>query len=812
MKTNCLVLKLFLLSSFSLTTTVAQSRINYNNQDLFLSGSNVAWVDFAYDVGPGTTNFTAFQNYFSSISNAGGNAIRFWLHTTGTNTPQFDANGFVIGPGQGTISDLKQILDLAWQNNLGMVLSLWSFDMMRNTMSQTYLNRNRLMLTDTLYTRSYIENSLLPMVRELKDHPAIISWEVFNEPEGMSTEFGWPSITTADVDMFYIQRFINLVAGAIHREVPGAKVTNGTWGFPAATDVATIGKISAQDYFSKLTAEQKVELEIFFESKYGVKLNANQIAQNFYNLIAANKNYYRDDRLIEAGGDPLGTLDFYTVHYYDWAGVAMSPFHNPYSYWNLDKELVIAEFYIQDTFNKNDEDLYKILIETGYAGALDWGWDFSIYSDRAKQNMKYLYANYPYDVVLNPKTGEIYSFTASGNVIEKGDTVLLKWKTAIGSNVTLNSLPVDYQGEMIVSPAQTIFYTLQTSGETPSTLTLFVDVLPSGKITYFKINSNAVGPGESTTITWQTSRGSTVTLNDEPVGEDGSAEVYPTGNPTKYKLLAVGEVVDSAVVYVSIVPANQVNRALNKIVTASTAEQDFGHDLPAYAVDGSLGTSWFSENADAQWIEIDLGSEFIVEKINLIWDYGYAKSYRIGISSDMTSYKLVKQNIDGKGGTETFENLNSKGRYLKIMLDKRATQYAFSFKEIEVYGIPNPSDADEIVDELPSQFILEQNYPNPFNPSTTISYIIPTPPSVPPLSKGRDMGGVVTLKVYDILGREVTTLVNEYQRPGKYSVKFDVGANRRFALQSGVYFYTLSISDLSSNTVFQETKKMILIK
>ncbi len=809
MKKNSFVLKFFLLLNFFAITVLAQSRINYNNQDLFLSGSNVAWVDFSTDIGPGITNLTAFQNYFSSISQAGGNSIRFWLHTTGTSTPQFDANGFVIGPGQGTINDLKQILDLAWQNNLGMILSLWSFDMMRNTMSQTYLNRNRLMLTDTLYTRSYIENSLLPMIRELKDHPAIICWEVFNEPEGMSTEFGWSSITTADVDMFYIQRFINLVAGAIHKEDPDAKVTNGSWGFPAATDVTTIGKISAQDYFSKLSAEQKIELETFFESKYGVQLSTDQIAQNFYNLLAANKNYYRDDRLIQAGGDPLGTLDFYTVHYYDWAGVAMSPFHNPYSYWNLDKELAIAEFYVQDTFSKNDEDLYKILIESGYAGALDWGWDNSTYSNRAKQNMKYLYANYPYDVVLNPKTGVIYSFTASENVIEKGDTILLKWKTAIGSSVALNNLPVDYQGEMIVNPTQTTFYTLQTFGEIPSTLILFVEVLPSGKITYFKINSTAVGSGESTTITWETSRGSLVTLNNEPVDEDGSAEVYPTDNPTKYKLLATGEVVDSAVVYVSIVPANQVNRALNKIVSASTSEQDLGHELPAYAIDGLLNTSWFSENADAQWIEIDLGSEFIVEKINLVWDYGYAQSYRIGISSDKISYKLVKQNIDGKGGTEVFENLNSKGRYLKIMLDKRATLYGFSFKEIEIYGIPNPSSVDEIANEIPSQFILEQNYPNPFNPTTTIEYTIPTPPSVPPLSKGRDMGGVVTLKVYDILGREIATLVNEYQQPGRYKVEFGIELARQGGnseLSSGIYLYKLTVGSLI------KTKKMLILK
>jgi len=85
-------------------------------------------------------------------------------------------------------------------------------------------------------------------------------------------------------------------------------------------------------------------------------------------------------------------------------------------------------------------------------------------------------------------------------------------------------------------------------------------------------------------------------------------------------------------------------------------------------------------------------------------------------------------------------------------------------------------------------FRLEQNYPNPFNPSTTIKYSIP---------KQRD----VTLKVYDLLGSEVLTLVNKLQFKGKYEVDFD-GSD----LTSGIYFYRLQAGD------FVETKKMILMK
>jgi len=97
---------------------------------------------------------------------------------------------------------------------------------------------------------------------------------------------------------------------------------------------------------------------------------------------------------------------------------------------------------------------------------------------------------------------------------------------------------------------------------------------------------------------------------------------------------------------------------------------------------------------------------------------------------------------------------------------------------------------------LPPNFKLNQNYPNPFNPTTTIKYSIP----VDPATAGQHAVSV-QLKIFDILGREVVTLVNEEKTPGEYQIKFD-GTN----LSSGVYFYLLHAGD------FAETKKMTLIK
>ena len=88
------------------------------------------------------------------------------------------------------------------------------------------------------------------------------------------------------------------------------------------------------------------------------------------------------------------------------------------------------------------------------------------------------------------------------------------------------------------------------------------------------------------------------------------------------------------------------------------------------------------------------------------------------------------------------------------------------------------------------EYGLQQNYPNPFNPSTEINYQIPAK-------------GFVTLKVYDMLGNEVATLVNEWQEAGSYNAQFTTSGKQ---LASGMYFYTLTAGK------FTDTKKFILMK
>ncbi len=105
-----------------------------------------------------------------------------------------------------------------------------------------------------------------------------------------------------------------------------------------------------------------------------------------------------------------------------------------------------------------------------------------------------------------------------------------------------------------------------------------------------------------------------------------------------------------------------------------------------------------------------------------------------------------------------------------------------------------PIGIHQISFELPRKFVLNQNYPNPFNPVCKIQFAIPK-------------SGDTKLVVYDILGREVAELVNEYHNAGTYEALFD-GSN----LSSGVYFYRLTATDNKFNNIFSETKKMLLVK
>ena len=123
---------------------------------------------------------------------------------------------------------------------------------------------------------------------------------------------------------------------------------------------------------------------------------------------------------------------------------------------------------------------------------------------------------------------------------------------------------------------------------------------------------------------------------------------------------------------------------------------------------------------------------------------------------------------------------------------KEHVQYAHQYYKSNFTYLPSDVE-DEII--IPGKFELYQNYPNPFNPSTKIRYQIPE-------------AGLVSIKIFDILGREVKTLVNEFKSAGRYEIEFDGSA-----LASGIYFYQLKALPFGRQAGnYFTTKKMTLIK
>ena len=101
--------------------------------------------------------------------------------------------------------------------------------------------------------------------------------------------------------------------------------------------------------------------------------------------------------------------------------------------------------------------------------------------------------------------------------------------------------------------------------------------------------------------------------------------------------------------------------------------------------------------------------------------------------------------------------------------------------------------------ELPNTYGLSQNYPNPFNPETEISYRLPEP-------------ALVRLRIYNILGQEVKTLVSGYRAAGSYEVRWDGTNNAGMSAASGIYIYRFRAENHNKNVKFDKVRKMVLLK
>lgn len=178
---------------------------------------------------------------------------------------------------------------------------------------------------------------------------------------------------------------------------------------------------------------------------------------------------------------------------------------------------------------------------------------------------------------------------------------------------------------------------------------------------------------------------------------------------------------------------------------------------------------WISEvpAGDSSWVKLELSINDTLGPWNLIAD-GLKNNgqYQWNVPESMASYNKCRFRYTVYTEADSATSITPEGFYI----------------------IGEPVSAGNNINSLPEEFVLYQNYPNPFNPTTKISFVI-------------GHSSFVTLKVYDIIGNEVATLVNEEKPAGEYEAEFDGSA-----FPSGIYFYQLKAGS------FLQTKKMVLLK
>jgi len=197
-----------------------------------------------------------------------------------------------------------------------------------------------------------------------------------------------------------------------------------------------------------------------------------------------------------------------------------------------------------------------------------------------------------------------------------------------------------------------------------------------------------------------------------------------------------------------------------------------------------------SEDAGENWQIRDSSST----PVPIYIDIDYSQSGTIYKCAETTIYRSTDYGESFDVYKEITSPTNIRGIYKKPVSDKLYIITAFVLYEVTSSSVIPILNISEVENEpsgiVPAQFTLFQNYPNPFNPTTTIKY------QIPEIS-------FITIKVYDVLGNEVATLVNEEKPAGEYNVEFRID---NLELSSGIFFYQLQAGN------YIETKKMVLLK
>lgn len=409
--------------------TVSGTDILYNGKKIFFSGTNLAWSDYNSDVGDSPLNENAWRKAVEGTRAAGGNAIRWWLFNNMSQSPTInETTHLVTGLKENTIANMKKALDIAEEYGVMVSMCLFSHNLMEPNQWGLYnekldIEANKKLFTDE-GTSAFINNVLIPVVKAIGNHNALMTWEVFNEPEGM-TNVGW---TTEKLEKATLQKFTNKIAAAIHTENPELLVSTGS-----------------------------VNIQY--------------------------QKWWNDSELIAAGGESNGTLDFFQTHYYPYYQAdAVSPFVNTATqmqttYGYDAKPMIIGEFpasgwagttYTASMAAKTEitaEQAYRNAFDGGYAGALAWQY----IGDKTEAN----FGGYTY--TIEPALEAMKVLAAKEEASIKIKDVSIEESTGNGMMAVTygaDNAQIEYQKTFDLSGANAFTFTVKNNGSEDADLYL----------------------------------------------------------------------------------------------------------------------------------------------------------------------------------------------------------------------------------------------------------------------------------------------------------------------------------------------------
>jgi len=199
------------------------------------------------------------------------------------------------------------------------------------------------------------------------------------------------------------------------------------------------------------------------------------------------------------------------------------------------------------------------------------------------------------------------------------------------------------------------------------------------------------------------------------------------------------------------------------------------------------GTNLFAGTGGYVCISTNNGTSWTAVNLGLTYNYVYALAVS---GTNLFAGTDVGVFLTSNNGTNwTAVNTGLTNNYITALDVSGTNLFAGNLNGVWMRPLPEMiTSVDNKYNNLPTSFSLQQNYPNPFNPATSIKYSIPK-------------SGIVIIKVFDVLGRKISTLVNEYKLAGNYSVQFNAAKST-----SGVYFYRMESGS------FTQTKKLLILK